>query len=103
MLTVPHQGVRQVSVIWDLPEEAPRATFVLAHGSGAPMSSAFLEEIAPSIARAAGPGGHAVQLCLRRADGAHGRRAGLRSDGPRWRPFTRRPWTPRELASPISR
>jgi len=54
MLTVPHQGVRQVSVIWDLPEEAPRATFVLAHGSGAPMSSAFLEEIAPSIARAAG-------------------------------------------------
>ena len=46
MLTVPHQGVRQVSAVWDLPEGPPRATFVLAHGSGAPMSSEFLEDIA---------------------------------------------------------
>ena len=53
-LTVPHQGVRQVSAVWDLPETAPRAAFVLAHGSGAPMSSAFLETIAPIIAGAAG-------------------------------------------------
>ncbi len=54
MLTVPHQGVRQVSAIWDLPEGPPRATFVLAHGSGAPMSSEFLEDLAPSLARATG-------------------------------------------------
>ena len=54
MLTVPHQGVRQVSAVWDLPEGPPRATFVLAHGSGAPMSSEFLEDIAPRLARAAG-------------------------------------------------
>lgn len=54
MLTVPHQGVRQVSAAWDLPSGTPRAAFVLAHGSGAPMASAFLEEVAPRIAEAAG-------------------------------------------------
>jgi len=53
MLTVPHQGVRQVSAAWNLPAEPPRAAFVMAHGSGAPMSSTFMEEIAARIADAA--------------------------------------------------
>ena len=53
MLTVPHQGVRHVSASWDLPEGTPRAAFVMAHGSGAPMTSTFMEEVAVRIAAAA--------------------------------------------------
>jgi len=53
MLTVPHQGVRQVSATWNLPAGPPRAAFVMAHGSGAPKSSIFMEEVAARIADAA--------------------------------------------------
>lgn len=53
-VVVPHQGVEQVAARLDIPSEteAPRAVFVLAHGSGAPLTSDFLEEIAPRIADA---------------------------------------------------
>ncbi len=53
-ILVPHQGTEHVSALVDLPDGAPRGVFVLAHGAGAPMTSEFLEEIAPRIARAAG-------------------------------------------------
>lgn len=54
-LPVPHQGVEHVHAVLDAPEgAAPRAAFVLAHGSGAPLSSDFLEAVAPAIADTAG-------------------------------------------------
>lgn len=50
-IDVPHQGVEHVQSVLDLPESgAPRALFVLAHGSGAPLGSDFLEAVAPAIA-----------------------------------------------------
>lgn len=54
-IPVPHQGVEHISAIFDLPEggQAPAGVFVLAHGSGAPATSDFLEEVAPRIADAA--------------------------------------------------
>ena len=52
-ITVPHQGVREVSAILDQPGVEPRGVLVLAHGSGAPMGSDFLEAVAPRIAEAA--------------------------------------------------
>ena len=53
-VVVPHQGVEQVAARLDVTTEAdePRAVFVLAHGSGAPLTSTFLDEIAPRIADA---------------------------------------------------
>jgi len=54
-VAVPHGGVEHVSVRTDTPEGAePRGVFVLAHGAGAPLDSAFLEAVAPAIADAAG-------------------------------------------------
>lgn len=53
-ITVPHQGVRDVSALLDVPAAPPRAVLVLAHGSGAPMTSDFLEAVAPRLAEAAG-------------------------------------------------
>ena len=50
-LMVPHQGVEHVELRLDEPESGDaRGIFVLAHGSGAPLDSAFLEAIAPMIA-----------------------------------------------------
>lgn len=55
-IPVPHQGVEHISAIFDVPEsgEEPTGVFVLAHGSGAPATSDFLEAVAPRIADAAG-------------------------------------------------
>ncbi|MEM1452574.1 MAG: alpha/beta family hydrolase [Planctomycetota bacterium] len=53
-IRVPHQGAEHVGGRIDLPDGDPRAVYVLAHGSGAPMTSDFLESVAPRIAAAAG-------------------------------------------------
>lgn len=53
-IVVPHQGVEQVLARLDTPDEGESSrVFVLAHGAGAPMTSDFLEELAPRIADAA--------------------------------------------------
>ncbi|MEM9380124.1 MAG: alpha/beta family hydrolase [Planctomycetota bacterium] len=52
-IRVPHQGAEHVGGRIDLPDGDPCAVYVLAHGSGAPMTSAFLEGVAPRIAAAA--------------------------------------------------
>ena len=52
-LTVPHEGVQQVSMRLDLPpEEADLGTaaFLMAHGAGAPMTSAFMAAVAEGLA-----------------------------------------------------
>jgi len=54
-VAVPHGGVEHVSVRTDAPEgREARGVFVLAHGAGAALDSAFLEAAAPRIADVAG-------------------------------------------------
>lgn len=54
-VAVPHGGVEHVSVRTDAPEgREARGVFVLAHGAGAALDSAFLEAAAPRIADDAG-------------------------------------------------
>lgn len=56
-LTVPveHADLGEVSALLDLPEEAAgeplRSGLLLAHGAGAPMTSAFLESVATGLAQ----------------------------------------------------
>ncbi|MEM9802060.1 MAG: alpha/beta family hydrolase [Planctomycetota bacterium] len=53
-IEVPHQGAGHVSAIVDAPGGPLRAVYVLAHGSGAPMTSELLETLGPLIAERAG-------------------------------------------------
>lgn len=44
------QPQEQPAWLWDRPAGASRATLILAHGAGAPMDSAFLQQMAQSLA-----------------------------------------------------
>lgn len=44
------QRQEQPTRLWDRPAGASRATLILAHGAGAPMDSAFLQQMAQSLA-----------------------------------------------------
>ena len=44
------QGQDGGSWLWDRPVGEPRATLILAHGAGAPMDSAFMQEMAQLLA-----------------------------------------------------
>lgn len=44
------QGEEQRAWLWDRPAGASRATLILAHGAGAPMDSAFLQQMAENLA-----------------------------------------------------
>jgi predicted alpha/beta-hydrolase family hydrolase len=53
LLTVPHEGVQHVSMLLDLPAEdvdVGTCVFLLAHGSGAPMTSSFIGGVAERLA-----------------------------------------------------
>lgn len=53
-IEVPHDGIPHVSGLLDRPDGDPRAILVLAHGSGAPMTSAFMARVAPALAARTG-------------------------------------------------
>jgi predicted alpha/beta-hydrolase family hydrolase len=52
-LTIPHEGVQHVSMLLDLPPEGAdleTSVYLLAHGSGAPMTSHFIAGVAERLA-----------------------------------------------------
>jgi len=53
LLTVPHEGVQHVSMLLDLPPEGVdvgTCAYLMAHGAGAPMTSAFMAGMAERLA-----------------------------------------------------